>query len=88
MCAGYWSNRDWARESKNLSASACVGPTVGLIVYSFIDIPSSVVGDVIGLIPDLLIRGGPGRPAFDTEDHKEPWRCGSLQHSINTVGAL
>ena len=88
VCAGYWSDRDWQRRSRKRSFPARVGSTLGLVAYSLVDIPFTFVGDIVGIVPNVLLRSGPASPAFDVQDHTTPWQCGSLQHSIYTIGAM
>lgn len=88
VCSGYWSNRTWERQSRHRSFPARTGPTLGLIFYSLVDVSFSVVGDIVAFVPNAIIRGGPARAAFDVQDHAQPWQCGSLQHSMHTIGAM
>lgn len=88
VCSGYWSNRDWQRNDLGKDLFPRLVSTSGLVFYSLVDVPFSVMGDVLFLIPNTVIKGGPSRPAFDVKDHKKPWACGSLSHSIDVIGAL
>lgn len=88
VCSGYWSNRDWDRKSKERTITERIVPTAGLALYSLIDLPFSVIGDIAFLIPNGVIQGGPSSAVFDKKEHEQPWRCGSLSSSIHVVGAL
>ncbi|NND72935.1 MAG: hypothetical protein HKN43_15275 [Rhodothermales bacterium] len=88
VCPCYWSDRTWQRKSRDRSIPARIVPTLGLAFYSLVDVSFSVVGDIIFLVPSVMIRGGPSEAQFDVQDHALPWQCGSLQHSLYVIGAL
>lgn len=88
VCIGYWSDRDAERRPRDRSLPNRIGTSLGLLFYSLVDVPFSIAGDIVFLVPNAIIRGGPARAAFDVRDHEQSWRCGSLQHSIHTIGVL
>ena len=86
ICAGYWSNHDYKRNEKSRTYVERVVPTVGLIVYSSLDLASSALLDLV-LLPAQAIGGGPRVVPFDQVPHSI-LPCGTLQNSINVVGGL
>lgn len=86
VCSYYWSGHDWQGNSIDRALHERVIPTAGIVVYGIVDLSSSVVGDII-IYPFQLAGGGPPSPDFDEKVHSL-LPCGTLQSSLNTIGAL
>jgi len=86
VCSGYWSNHGYAGKEKGRKLSERVVPTVGLAIYSTVDLVSSFVTDVV-TFPISVFGNGPRVASFDKVPHRI-LPCGSIENSINVVGGL
>ena len=64
VCSGYWSNHGYAGKEKGRKLSERVVPTVGLAIYSTVDLVSSFVTDVV-TFPISVFGNGPRVASFD-----------------------
>lgn len=86
LCTGYWATHNGQGERADRPFHRDAAAFTGLALYGVVDLGFSLVGDLI-VLPVQWLGGGPGSAVFDEKDHK-PLPCGTLQHSINVIGAM